>query len=174
MLYAVKKKRNISHLNVTKSLLYMVFVMLGISYYTTWVGSMTIWIKTSYIFCLRDQGVKINNLDVTCGDIIVNLNENLFVKTKKEQDPSTCDDGNEGANLDFISAKKSQKNKFSPLSIKKHIFLFPEKVCEFPEIVLFSSVVMLAVSASIIHCILYILHKVFEFFFVLVMILCYK
>ncbi|XP_017701995.3 protein SABRE-like isoform X2 [Phoenix dactylifera] len=76
----------------------------------------------------REQGVKINNLDVTCGDIIVNLNENLFIKTKREPDTSTSDDGDEGATLDFMSAKKLQKNKFLPLSIKKHIFLFPEKV----------------------------------------------
>ncbi|XP_072971943.1 protein SABRE-like isoform X2 [Typha angustifolia] len=73
----------------------------------------------------REQRVNIKNLDVTCGDFVVNLKDNMFT-TKKPAAVSTAD-GIEDR-LDIKPTEKSKGNKFSILSVKKHIAMLPEKV----------------------------------------------
>ncbi|RWW30658.1 hypothetical protein GW17_00004760 [Ensete ventricosum] len=77
--------------------------------------------------CHREKGIKISDLDMVCGDVAVHLNEDLFLRTDKKLETISDTTATEGARLDTL-AKTSEKNK-SSLSIKKHIFAFPEKVC---------------------------------------------
>ncbi|OAY77250.1 Protein SABRE [Ananas comosus] len=72
----------------------------------------------------REQGTKIKNFDVTCGDVAVNLTENLF--TKRKPAALSGSDGSEDTALDSKSAKKSQGNKVS--SLRNYIIVLPEKV----------------------------------------------
>ncbi|KAJ0982380.1 hypothetical protein J5N97_010635 [Dioscorea zingiberensis] len=75
----------------------------------------------------RERGVKIRNLDVVCGDVTLNLNENLLLKNTTKSGTSSGVDASGGATSDSTD-KRSQKEKRSVLSMKKHIFVFPEKV----------------------------------------------
>ena len=77
----------------------------------------------------REQGIKIKNLDLTSGDITVNLNENMFLKPKKKPEASVGADIRESSTLDTTAVKKSENNKISSLLRKPVI---PEKVCMLP------------------------------------------
>lgn len=77
----------------------------------------------------REKGVKIIDLDLTCGDIIVSLNESLISKTSKKLEISSDSDVIRGATLDAMSTKMSSTSKTFLSSIKKQMFVFPEKVC---------------------------------------------
>ncbi|OAY71523.1 Protein SABRE [Ananas comosus] len=76
----------------------------------------------------KEKGVKIIDLDLTCGDIIVSLNESLFSKTSKKLETASDSDIIRGATLDAMSTKKSSTSKTFLSSIKKQMFVFPEKV----------------------------------------------
>ncbi|KAJ3674692.1 hypothetical protein LUZ60_005308 [Juncus effusus] len=70
----------------------------------------------------REKGVRILNLDLTCGDIIVTLDETLFLK------PSTKSETNiTSENINNIN-KKAEKSKALLSAIKKKVYAFPEKV----------------------------------------------
>ncbi|XP_008794010.2 protein SABRE isoform X1 [Phoenix dactylifera] len=75
-----------------------------------------------------EKGVKIINLDMICGDVMVCLNEDLFLNANTKKDIGSDNNAIGGATLPVTATKKPQENKPSFLSIKKHIFLFPEKV----------------------------------------------
>lgn len=72
----------------------------------------------------RDKGIKVKNLDLILGPIVVNLEEKLF--TKKKQSASTVADQNDGSSVDNKSAVRSEGGKLA--SLNKKISLFPEKV----------------------------------------------
>lgn len=92
----------------------------------------------------REQGIQIKNLDMRCGDITVNLSENLFAKTKLRSDDFTEAVPSGGSRHDIASGKLSQNNKLSSM-LKKQIILFPDKVCDlfFPCQVLYCSLQIL-------------------------------
>lgn len=80
-------------------------------------------------FCFfRKKGIEIKNLDVTSGDITVNLKEDILLKKKSELSLST--DRRETIAPEQIVAKKSN----SVESLKKKIFMCPEKVRWFDKI----------------------------------------
>lgn len=72
------------------------------------------------------MGIIIRNVDISSGEITVNLNEGLFVKKKKSlESPSRSDRSITGSNVDSVSTNQPSKKQqilagFSPL--------FPEKV----------------------------------------------
>lgn len=99
--------------------------------------------------CHREKGIKISDLDMVCGDVAVHINEDLFLRTDKNLETISDTTATEGARLDILS-KTSEKNK-SSLSIKKHIFAFPEKVC-----ILYYLFISCLVSLST-HCFLQVL-----------------
>nr|CAB3500797.1 unnamed protein product [Digitaria exilis] len=72
----------------------------------------------------RDKGIKVKNLDLILGPIVVNLEEKLF--TKKKQSASTVADQKDGSSVDNKSAVRSEGGKLA--SLNKKISLFPEKV----------------------------------------------
>ncbi|XP_020258640.1 protein SABRE-like isoform X2 [Asparagus officinalis] len=73
----------------------------------------------------REQGVKIKNLDFSSGDITINLNENLFLRTKKKSESSVGANIKKSSTLELPAVKKSEDNKISSLMRKS---LVPEKV----------------------------------------------
>ncbi|XP_020240761.1 protein SABRE-like isoform X2 [Asparagus officinalis] len=73
----------------------------------------------------REQGIGIKNLNLTSGDVTINLNENMFIKRKKKSEASVGADIKDSSTLDVTEAKKSENNKISSL-LKKPIV--PEKV----------------------------------------------
>lgn len=71
------------------------------------------------------MGIIIRNVDISSGEITVNLNEGLFVKKKKTLESPSPSDRSTGSNVDSVSTKQPSKKQqilagFSPL--------FPEKV----------------------------------------------
>jgi hypothetical protein len=85
------------------------------------------------LFGFREMGVTIKRIEGTCGEVLVNLNEDIF-KTKtlaKEQaedadvdkifDPRTTE---KYESMEISKAKES----FPMLSVKKYMLAFPENV----------------------------------------------
>ncbi|KAJ4966887.1 hypothetical protein NE237_018736 [Protea cynaroides] len=75
----------------------------------------------------REAGVVIKNLDITSGEVIMNLNEELLVKKKMPETFLQADVGGE-TTLDHGVAKKLQKKQSAIISLKKYSSMFPEKV----------------------------------------------
>lgn len=86
-----------------------------------------------YCWC-REAGIVVRNLDITCGEVRVNVNEDFLLKEKGASDTSLHPtSGAEQATLsqelnkETESAKKPQgKQLLSALS--KYTSMFPEKV----------------------------------------------
>ena len=74
-------------------------------------------------FWVREQGIKAKNLDLTSGNITVNLNENMLLKAKKKPEASV------GSTLVTTAIKKTENNEVSSLLRKP---IIPEKVCILP------------------------------------------
>ncbi|CAL4930998.1 unnamed protein product [Urochloa decumbens] len=72
----------------------------------------------------RDKGIKVKNLDLILGPIVVNLEEKLL--TKKKQSSSTVTDQKDEPSVDNKLAARSEGGKLA--SLNKKISLFPEKV----------------------------------------------
>lgn len=75
----------------------------------------------------RETGVIFNNIDISLGDISVDLNENLLSKKKKSSDTHADQPVQSTTDADII-AKKQQKKQDTLAAITKHASLFPEKV----------------------------------------------
>lgn len=76
-------------------------------------------------FGYRDAGLVIKNVEISSGDIIVNLKDEMFVKNKSSS--HTTSHANE-ANIDSTTTKSPHKKQSPNLAITKLISLFPEKV----------------------------------------------
>lgn len=68
-------------------------------------------------------------MDVTSGEVIINLDESLFVKSKATPGSFDRNDLSGGSNSESLLIKRSQKDEKSFLSLKKHALVFPDKVC---------------------------------------------
>lgn len=76
----------------------------------------------------REAGVVIKNLDVTSGEVLLNLDEELFTRQKSPPDPSLSS-GVE--NLSFESsatAKETQEKRKEASSMSKNTSIIPEKL----------------------------------------------
>ena len=73
----------------------------------------------------RDAGVTVKNVEVKTGDIIVNLNDKMFLKNKSSSDTSSHADE---ANIDSTTTKIPKKKQSPDVAIMKMTSLFPEKV----------------------------------------------
>ncbi|KAJ7958900.1 Golgi-body localization protein domain isoform 1 [Quillaja saponaria] len=74
----------------------------------------------------REVGIAIKNVDISCGVVSVNLNEQLL--SKKKSSPGTSLDSHRvvGSNIDSMTAKKTQQQALAALS--NYTSMFPEKV----------------------------------------------
>ncbi|KAK2981031.1 hypothetical protein RJ640_005923, partial [Escallonia rubra] len=73
----------------------------------------------------REAGVVVKNVDITSGEVTLNLNEELFLKKKALSDTSHAEEV-VGANIDSV---KLQKKQGALLAITKYTSMFPEKLC---------------------------------------------
>ncbi|KAI3948050.1 hypothetical protein MKX01_014649 [Papaver californicum] len=76
----------------------------------------------------REVGVVIRDVDFTCGEVSVNLNEEMFVKNNPPMESFPKEDKVGGDNLDIKASTKFEKKQKALLSLKKYTSLFPEKV----------------------------------------------
>nr|GEU34142.1 protein SABRE [Tanacetum cinerariifolium] len=75
----------------------------------------------------RETGVIFNNIDISLGDISVDLNENLLSKKKQSSDTHADQPVQSTTEADIV-AKTRQKKQDTLAAITKHASLFPEKV----------------------------------------------
>ncbi|KAK4850773.1 hypothetical protein QYF36_009700 [Acer negundo] len=73
----------------------------------------------------REAGVMIQNLDITLGEVIVSLNEELLFKNKNSSDGFTHTNQVVGSTIDSVDTKKPQKKQ---AALAKYTSIFPEKV----------------------------------------------
>ncbi|KAK9109067.1 hypothetical protein Sjap_017127 [Stephania japonica] len=76
----------------------------------------------------REVGVIVKTLDVNCGEVALNLNEDLLVKDKTSSESFIYEAAATGANLESGAATKSPKKQNALFSLKKYAVIFPEKV----------------------------------------------
>ncbi|KAF9603303.1 hypothetical protein IFM89_034652 [Coptis chinensis] len=86
---------------------------------------------SSKTFGRREVGVAVSNLDVTSGDITLNLNEKLITKNKTATDAFVQADTVGGTNVSEGVAIKSQKRQNTLQSLKKYSSMFPVKAIRF-------------------------------------------
>ncbi|XVE55625.1 hypothetical protein DITRI_Ditri03aG0173700 [Diplodiscus trichospermus] len=77
----------------------------------------------------REAGVAVQNVDIKCGEIIVNLNEELLSKNKKPPDVFSLTDRAKGTTADSLTTKNPQKKQAAILALTQYTSMFPEKIC---------------------------------------------
>ncbi|XP_042988908.1 protein SABRE isoform X2 [Carya illinoinensis] len=75
----------------------------------------------------REVGVIIKNLDITSGEVTVNLNEKFLSKSKRSSSTSHSDKVIDST-VDSVAAKRPQ-GKQTLAALSKYTIMFPEKVC---------------------------------------------
>lgn len=73
----------------------------------------------------REVGIVIKNVDISCGEVTVNLNERLLVKRKRSSESPSVSDRSIGSNVDHTSTKPSLTKEEK---LARYSSLFPEKV----------------------------------------------
>ncbi|KAM5575295.1 protein SABRE [Rosa sericea] len=76
----------------------------------------------------REVGVIFKNVDISSGEVTVNLNEELLSKSKSSSNTSSDPDKALESTTDSIASKKAQKKQQTIDAISKCTTLFPEKV----------------------------------------------
>ncbi|THG07279.1 hypothetical protein TEA_001869 [Camellia sinensis var. sinensis] len=76
----------------------------------------------------REAGVVIKNVDITSGEVTLNLNEELFLKTKGSSDAFSHAAEVVESSVESSLAKKPQKKQATLLSVTKYASIIPEKV----------------------------------------------
>ncbi|XP_057425311.1 protein SABRE-like isoform X2 [Lotus japonicus] len=76
----------------------------------------------------REVGIIIKNVDVSSGEVTLNLNEELLLKRKSSSESSSSSDSIIGLRADSISTKKPSKQQQTLASFSKYSSMFPEKV----------------------------------------------
>ncbi|XP_059634339.1 protein SABRE isoform X2 [Cornus florida] len=76
----------------------------------------------------REEGIIIKNMDITSGEVAVNLNEELFLKKKTSSDSFYHTDEVIGSTVESASAEKPHKKQTALLSLTKYASMFPEKL----------------------------------------------
>lgn len=74
------------------------------------------------------MGIIIKNVDVSSGEVTLNLNEELLLKRKSSSESSSSSDSIIGLRADSISTKKPSKQQQTLASFSKYSSMFPEKV----------------------------------------------
>lgn len=92
------------------------------------------------LFGCREAGIVVKNVDITSGEVTLNLNEELLIRKKSSSDSSVVD-----SSFESSTSKKPEEKRAALLS------LIPEKVgrFKFHGLVLFSPVFVIFYLASI-------------------------
>ncbi|KDP41499.1 hypothetical protein JCGZ_15906 [Jatropha curcas] len=72
----------------------------------------------------REVGVIIQNVDVTCGEVAVSLNEKILLKRKTSDASSKTDK----TVVDSVAAKDQHKKQSALVAVTKYASMFPQKV----------------------------------------------
>jgi hypothetical protein len=73
-------------------------------------------------------GIVIKNLDISSGEVTLNLNEELLLKNKSSSESSSNSDGVIRSQADSVSSKKPSKKQQTLAAFSKYSSMFPEKV----------------------------------------------
>lgn len=76
----------------------------------------------------REMGIIIKNVDISSGEVTLNLNEELLLKSKNSSESSSSSDSSIGSRVDPVSAKKPSKKQQTLAAFSKYSAMFPEKV----------------------------------------------
>ncbi|CAL5394798.1 unnamed protein product [Camellia sinensis] len=79
-----------------------------------------------------EASVVIKNVDITSGEVTLNLNEELFLKTKGSSDAFSHAAEVVESSVESSPAKKPQKKQATLLSVTKYASIIPEKVLSAP------------------------------------------
>lgn len=74
------------------------------------------------------MGIIIKNVDISSGEVTLNLNEDLLLKSKNSSESSSSSDSFVGSGADSAGAKKPSKKKQTLAAFSKYSAMFPEKV----------------------------------------------
>ena len=85
------------------------------------------------------MGIIIKNLDISSGEVTVNLNEGLLLKSKSSSESSSGSDRIIGSSADSVSTKKPSKQQQTLAAFSKYGSMFPEKVVNLNLIPTFTS-----------------------------------
>lgn len=81
-------------------------------------------------FGCREAGVIIQNVDITCGDVTVSLNEELLSKKKKSPDAFNHSEKVMESTSDSGASVKPDKKQASLATLTKSAYIFPEKASD--------------------------------------------
>ncbi|KAL2655846.1 hypothetical protein AAZV13_04G088000 [Glycine max] len=76
----------------------------------------------------REVGIVIKNMDISSGEVTVNLNEELLLKSKSPSKSSSGSDSKVGSHADSTSTKRPSKKQQTLAAFSKYSSMFPEKV----------------------------------------------
>ncbi|KAL5145281.1 Protein SABRE [Glycine soja] len=76
----------------------------------------------------REVGIVIKNMDISSGEMTVNLNEELLLKSKSPSKSSPGSDSKAGSHADSASTKMPSKKQQTLAAFSKFSSMFPEKV----------------------------------------------
>lgn len=85
-------------------------------------------ILSFFFFGHREAGIVIKNVDISSGEITLNLNEELLLKSKSSSKSSSNSDSVIGSQADSASNKKPSKKQQRLAAFSKYSSMFPEKV----------------------------------------------
>jgi hypothetical protein len=71
------------------------------------------------------RDIVINNVDISIGEVTVNLNERLLAKKERSSESPSGSDRSKGSTVDPMSTKQSSTKEEK---LERYISLFPEKV----------------------------------------------
>ncbi|MCH92299.1 hypothetical protein A2U01_0013236, partial [Trifolium medium] len=75
----------------------------------------------------REVGIVIKNLDISSGEVTLNLNEELLLKSKSSSESSSNSDSVIRSQADSVSSKKPSKKQQTLAAFSKYSSMFPEK-----------------------------------------------
>ncbi|KAJ1424735.1 hypothetical protein SESBI_11442 [Sesbania bispinosa] len=98
-----------------------------------WTPKFTVEIKELNVDISKDGGSKevgiiIKNVDISSGEITLNLNEELLLKSKSSSQSSSSSGSIIGPQADSVSKEKPSKKQQKLAAFSKYSSMFPEKV----------------------------------------------
>ncbi|WVZ20165.1 hypothetical protein V8G54_007487 [Vigna mungo] len=84
--------------------------------------------KCSKLLMLVEVGIVIKSMDISSGEVNVNLNEELLLKRKSSSEFSSGPGSKVGSHADSVSAKGPSKKMQTLVAFSKYSSMFPEKV----------------------------------------------
>lgn len=81
-----------------------------------------------YNFWCREAGVVVKNLDTTCGEVRINLGEDLLLKEKDQSDTSPQPSAEVSPEKEESAHAKKPRGTNALSAVSKYNSIFPEKV----------------------------------------------